>query len=130
MLVIRARGLLGTGALAAALEDCAEAINRARSQRQPAHLCEALIVEARGLRLLHGLTARVDIETRLAEAEQIIVDCGAERFRAHVHVERAALSRASGDEESWAHELRAAHHSFESTGAHGYADRVADQLAQ
>ncbi len=124
MLFCHARALLGIGAVERALADCREGIDIARRQRQPLHLCEGNIIQARCLRLLHGAAARTGIDAGLDEAMQIIEQTGAELWRPHVHVERGELCRLHGDREAARREFTTAQRMFEATGASGHAARL------
>ena len=96
-LATHARALLGAGEVQRAREVSAEAIAVAKRQGQPVHQCEATIAHVRCLRALDGTDAREAIEPLLVEVSQLIDQTGAERWRPHVHVERAELHRLTGD---------------------------------
>jgi tetratricopeptide (TPR) repeat protein len=128
MLAAHARALLGAGDARRAAEVSAEAIAVAKRQGQPVQECEATIAHVRCLRELDGAGARDAIETLLAEASQLIDQTGAERWRPHVHVERAELRRLTGDTEAARSELMQAHRLFAEMGATGHAERVAKEL--
>jgi class 3 adenylate cyclase/tetratricopeptide (TPR) repeat protein len=124
-----ARAHLGAGDREQATEVSAEAIAVAKRQSQPVQECEATIVHARSLRELRGAQARHTIETLLATALQLIEQTGAERWRPHVHVERAELHRLSGDTAAAMRELTEAHRLFSEMGASGHSARIGRELA-
>ena len=93
----------------------------AKRQGQPVHQCEATIAHVRCLRGLEGADARQTIETLLEEVSQLIEQTGAERWRPHVHVERAELYRLTGDTDAARRELAEAHRLFAEMGATGHA---------
>ena len=128
MLAAHARALLGAGDARRAAEVSAEAIAVAKQQGQPVRLCEATIAHVRCLRALDGAGARDAIETLLAEASRLIDQTGAERWRPHVHVERAELHRLAGDTEAATSELTQARRLFAEMGATGHAEQVAKDL--
>jgi hypothetical protein len=128
-LAAHARALLGAGDRARAAEVSAEAIAVAKRQGQSSQECEATITHVRCLRELHGARARQAIETLLAEASQLIEQTGAERWRPHLHVERAELHRLMGDTEAARRELTEAHRLFKQMGATGHAARIAREIA-
>lgn len=106
----------------------AEAIAIAKRQGQPLHQCEATIAHVRCLRALEGAAARQTIETLLEEVSQLIERTGAERWRPHVHIERAGVYRLMGDTDAAKRELRKAHRLFMEMGATGHAAEVAKEL--
>ena len=108
----------------------AEAIAVAKRQGQPVHQCEATIAHVRCLRELEGADARQTIETLLEEVSQLIEQTGAERWRPHVHVERAELYRLTGDTDAARRELTEAHRLFAEMGATGHAERLAKELGR
>ncbi len=59
---------------------------------------------------------------------QLIDQTGAERWRPHVHVERAEVDRLAGNTDAARHELTEAHRLFAEMGASGYAERLAKEL--
>jgi hypothetical protein len=128
VLTAHARALLGGGDAARATEVSAEAIAVAKRQGQPAQECEATIAHVRCLRELQGVEARQAIETLLAEVPQLIEQTGAERWRPHIHVERAELYRLTGNSEAAKRELSEAHRLFAEMGATGHAERLAKEL--
>ena len=130
MLAAQARALLGAGAAKRAREVSAEAIAVAKRQGQPIHQCEATIAHVRCLRALDRADAREVIETLLAEVSQLIDQTGAERWRPHIHVERAELHRLTGDTAAATRELAEAHRLFAEMGAMGHAERIAPLLAE
>jgi hypothetical protein len=130
MLAAYARALFGAGAAERAREVSAEAIAVARPQGQPIRECEATIAHVRCLRALDGAEARPAIETLLAGVSQLIEQTGAERWRPHIHVERAELHRLTGDTAAARRELTEAHRLFLEMGATGHAERIAPLLAE
>ena len=122
--VAHARALAATGEIARAVEVGAEAIAVARRQHQTVPLCVAALAQARCLRARGGLSAADGIEALLAEASQLIDETGAERWRGHVHEERAELHRLRGDNIAAAEEFTAARRQFIEIGATGHAARL------
>jgi hypothetical protein len=106
-----------------------EAIAVGKRQGQPAQECEATIAHVRCLREIQGAEARQAIETLLAEVLQLVEQTGAERWRPHIHVERAELHRLTGDPAAARRELTEAHRLFAEMGATGHAERIARELA-
>jgi tetratricopeptide (TPR) repeat protein len=129
-LAAHARALLGAGEAHRAREVTAEAIAVAKRQGQPVHQCEATIAHVRCLRELGGAGARQTIEALFQEALQLIDQTGAERWRPHVHAERAELYRLTRDTDAAKRELTEAHRLFVAMGATGHAERIAPLLAE
>ena len=69
-------------------------------------------------------------QTLLDEVSQLIEQTGAERWRPHLHVERAELCRLAGDTEAARRELAEAHRLFAEMGATGHAERIAPLLVE
>jgi hypothetical protein len=128
-LAAHARALLGKGELTFAREQALEAVELARQQSQPVMECEAAIVQVQCLRAAGALDARRDIGTLLERVLRIVEQTGAERWRPHIHVERAELSRLAGDIDSVRRELSEAHRLFVEMGASGHAARIAHEIA-
>jgi class 3 adenylate cyclase/tetratricopeptide (TPR) repeat protein len=128
-LAAHARALFGAGAVERARGVSAEAIALAKRQGQPVHQCEATIAYVRCLRALEGAKASQTIEALLEEVSQLIEQTGAERWRPHVHVERAELYRLTGDRDAARRELSEAYRLFAAMGATGHAEQVAKELA-
>jgi hypothetical protein len=84
------------------------------------HEIEATLGDTRCLRELRGGEARAEIEPRLQEASRLIDETGAERWRPHLHVERAELHRLIGEPDAARHELAEAHRLFAAMGATGF----------
>jgi hypothetical protein len=124
-----ARALFGAGAVERARDVSAQAIAVAKRQDEPVHQCEATIADVRSLRELEGVSARRTIEGLFQEALQLIEQTGAERWRPHVHVERAELYRLAGNSDAARREFTKAHRLFAETGATGHAERIAALLA-
>ena len=61
---------------------------------------------------------------------QLIVQTGAERWRPHLHVERAELYRLTGNSDAARRELTEAHRLFAGMGATGHAERIAGKIAE
>jgi len=80
------------------------------------------------MRALEGTEALQTIETLLEEVSQLIDQTGAERWRPHLHVERAELCRAREKTEAARRELTEAHRLFVEMGATGHAERLAREL--
>jgi hypothetical protein len=130
MLAAQARALFGAGALQPARDVSAEAIAVAKRQGQPVQQCEATIVHVRCLRALEGADALQTIEILLGEVSQLIEETGAERWRPHVHVERAELYRLAGNTDAARREFTEAHRLFAEMGATGHAARIAREIAR
>jgi hypothetical protein len=128
-LAAHARALLGAGDARRAAEVSAEAVAVAKRQRQSVQECEATIAHVRCLRALQGAEARQAIETQLAEVSQLIDEAGAERWRPHIHVERAELHRLTGDAGGMRSELTEALRLFTEMGATGHAAHIAREIA-
>jgi hypothetical protein len=128
MLAALTRALRGAGDARRAADVSAEAIALARRQSEPVYRCEATIAHVRCLRELDGVAARPTIETFLAEALQLIEQTGAERWRPHVHAERAELHRLLGAREAARREFTEAHRLFAAMGATGHAARLAKEI--
>jgi adenylate cyclase len=75
-----------------------------------------------------GPVAREAIEAELASADAMIERTGARAYAPFVLVERAALSRALGDESGRDRQLREAQRLWLEMGATGWAERIAHQL--
>jgi hypothetical protein len=91
--------------------------------------CEATIAHVSCQRALQGAEARQAIETQLAEVSQLIDETGAERWRPHIHVERAELHRLTGDAGGMRSELTEALRLFTEMGATGHAARITREIA-
>ena len=120
MLAAHARALLGAGARERACEASAEAIAVAQRHGQPVHEVEATLADARCLREFRGGEARAAIEARLREASRLIDQTGAERWRPHLHVERAELHRLLAESDAARHEFAEADRLFAAMGATGF----------
>jgi hypothetical protein len=112
-----ARALLGAGAGERACEASAEAVAVAHRHGQPVHEIEATLADVHCLSEFRGAAARAAIEPRLREASRLIDQTGAERWRPHLHVERAELNRLLGESDAARHELADAHRLFAAMGA-------------
>ena len=83
----------------------------------------------RALREIHGLEATAEIEGALAEADAWLEMSGAKSYEPFLPVERAELSRLSGDDTARQRELREAHRLFLEIGAPIRAEQVERELA-
>ncbi len=72
--------------------------------------------------------ARVEIETALARAEALTEETGLLSNAPFIHLGRAALARANGDEVGRRRELGEAHRLFTEMGATARAEQVAREL--
>jgi D-serine deaminase-like pyridoxal phosphate-dependent protein len=54
-------------------------------------------------------TRREEVQAALDSARSLVEETGAKSYPPFIHLERAALARAAGDEAARGHELRAAH---------------------
>ena len=112
-----------------ARELSAEGVALARQQGQPVFECEATIVYVRCLRALGG-GARGEIETLLAHALELIDQTGAERWRPHLHVERAELNRLAGDSDGAHRASGEAHRLFVEMAATGHAESISHEIVR
>jgi class 3 adenylate cyclase len=119
------------------LSDCAKAVAFAEEaiavcRRTGARLYEfsAQLTRMRGVREIHGIRARTEIETTLAEADAWLEMSGAKSYEPFLHVERAELARLTGDEAARERELREAHRLFIEIGAPIRAAEVAKELGE
>src|SRR5262249_54775449 len=89
----------------------------------------ALLARAHVLLATEGAPARSRIEADLRDADAVIEATEARVFTPQVHVERAALARVLGDEDTRQRELREAHRLSTEMGATARAEQVARELA-
>jgi len=72
--------------------------------------------------------ARADIESALARAEALTEETGLLAHAPLIHLERAALARAHGDEATRQRELREAQRLFSEMGATARVEQVVKEL--
>jgi hypothetical protein len=120
---------LGLGDHAKALALAEEAITVSRRRGTRLREFWALLTRIRVLRETRGLEAAREIETTLAEADAWLEMSGAKSYEPFLHVERAALARLTGDEDTRQRELREAHRLFTEIGAPIRAEQVAKEVA-
>jgi ATP/maltotriose-dependent transcriptional regulator MalT len=128
LLALLANARLGLGETAAGRAAAEEALDVARRRGHRWGEIEATFILVRVLLRADGARATGRVETALAEAAAIIEATGLDLFMPFLHVERAALARATGDELTRRRELREAHRLFTSIGAPIRAEQVAHEL--
>ena len=69
------------------------------------------------------------MQAALDAALSLVEETGAKSYLPLIHVERAALARANGDEATRQGELREAHRLFTEMGATARAEQVAREMA-
>jgi class 3 adenylate cyclase/tetratricopeptide (TPR) repeat protein len=128
MLAVLAESYAGAGNHRLARARAEEALALARRRETRTQEIEAQLALARVLLRAEGAAARHDVEAALERALGLVMGTGARAFEPYLHVERAALARATGDEAARQHELREAHRLFIEMGAPIRAEQVATQL--
>ena len=121
-----ARAQLGLGDAATARVTAEEAIAVARHRGTRTLEIEAHIVLGRVL--IHMGARREEVQAALDAALSLVEETGAKGYLPFIHLERAALARAAGDEAARQHELRAAHRLFSEMGAPIRAAQVEGEL--
>src|SRR5262249_26925376 len=104
------------------------AVDLARERGQRMHEIRTQLALARVLLRADPTTTRDETEAALARAETLIAETGLVSYAPLVHLERAALARATGDEATCQRELREAHRLFAAMGATARAEWVAREL--
>jgi len=105
-----------------------QAIDVAQERDQRMQEIRAQLALARVLLRADPAGTRVEIETALARAEALTEATGLLSNAPFIHLERAALARANGDEVGRRRELGEAHRLFTEMGATARADDLARQL--
>jgi tetratricopeptide (TPR) repeat protein len=123
-----ARAWLGRGDEHRARSAAEEAI--AATGRSGARLMEteAQISLAQVLLQSEGASARREVERALSRARALAEEIGYRLAFPRIHIERATLMLALGDEAAHQRELREAHRLFTEMGATGHAERLAREL--
>jgi tetratricopeptide (TPR) repeat protein len=121
-----ARAQLGLGDAPAARALAEEAIAMARLRGTRTFEIEAHLVLGRVL--IHAGARREEVQASLDAALSLVEETGAKGYLPFIHLERAALARAAGDEDTRERELREAHRLFIEMGAPIRAEQVAREL--
>ncbi|TMB48900.1 MAG: hypothetical protein E6J60_13750 [Deltaproteobacteria bacterium] len=115
---------LARGDPARARELAENAVSEACRHRVLASECFARLVQARVLLSTEGLARRTDVASALERALALVEETGARCYAAFIRVERARLTRLSGDEAGYAHEMGLAQRLFTEMGATARAEEV------
>jgi tetratricopeptide (TPR) repeat protein len=126
LLSIRARAQMGQGDVAGARRSAEEAL--AVALRCGTRGYEALARLQLARAILSDTTPGEAAATELEEALAIVETLGIRAFAPQIHLERARLALATGDEGAHARELEAAHRLFLEVGAPARAKEVASLL--
>ena len=121
-----ARAELGVGNVDQASQTAEEAIAAARRYCTPIAEIDAL--RARALVLLASEEPPVAVEDDLRAAEALVARTEAHVYAPHLHEDRAALARRTGDDAASERELREAHRLFIEMGATGHVERLAREI--
>jgi adenylate cyclase len=128
LLTLLAEARLGLGEVGAARAAAEEALEVARRRSHRRGEIEAALGLGRVFLRADGARATDRVETALAAAATAIEETGLDVFTPFLHVERAALAQATGDEVTRQRELREAHRLFTAMGAPIRAEQVAREL--
>jgi len=118
----------GTGNTERARTLATQAIDMTQERGLRLQEIRAQLALARVLLRADPAAARAEIETALARAEALTEETGLLSNAPFIHLERAALARANGDEATRQRELRQAHRLFTEMGATARAEQVAREL--
>jgi tetratricopeptide (TPR) repeat protein len=124
-----AQARLARGEIDAARTLALEAVDSDRRVGARLNECQAQLVLAEVLLHSEGTPARSAVEAALARAAALIEETGAVLYRPQLHVRRAELALALGDDAQRMQELREAHRLFVEMGATGHAERISRQLS-
>ena len=127
-LPLRAATLLELGRPEEALESAESAIAETSREGVDVFCAETHVVRARAILRVKGVAAAEEVEAALARAEELIEAIEFRMLTPHVHLVRADLARARGDETGREREVREARRLFTEMGAHGHAERLAQEL--
>jgi len=128
-LALLAQAHAGAGNLERARVLAAEAVGLSQARGQRGEEIRAQLARTRVLLRADPAGARNEIEAALARAEALIEETGLISNTPLVHLERAALARAVGDEAVRQRELREAQRLFTDMGATIRAEQVARELS-
>jgi len=129
-LALLARALTGQGEAERAVATAREALALAERAGTVEFEASARRTLAWALLRRDGAGARSEAEAQLERAEDIYEETGARGFLPLLHLERAELARACGDEAARERELREAHRLAIELGATGHARRLAAELGR